>query len=82
VRAVLRKSKLVILDEATAHVDADTEKKVQTLLASEFKTSTMLKIAHRLDTLTDGSVDRIIVMRDGRIVEQGRVEDLGENSQF
>jgi ABC-type multidrug transport system fused ATPase/permease subunit len=47
----LRHSCVVILDEATANIDVVTEQKIQTLIAEEFKSATMITIAHRLNTI-------------------------------
>ena len=66
-RAILRQSRLVILDEASAHLDEKTERKMQMLLLEEFRSATILKITHRLSTLKES--DSIVVMRDGRVVE-------------
>ena len=66
-RAALRKSKIVILDEATANIDSTTEKAVQTLINTEFKDATMLTIAHRLNTIM-GS-DKVMVLDDGMCAE-------------
>ena len=62
-RAILRKSKLVLLDEATANIDVVTEAQIQTLLQNEFKDATMLVVAHRLNTIM--SSDRILVLDRG-----------------
>jgi len=62
-RAVLRKSKVVILDEATANIDIVTEQKIQELITKEFTDSTMLVIAHRLNTIINS--DRVLVMSYG-----------------
>ena len=75
-RAILRQSRLVILDEASAHLDENTERKMQMLLLEEFRSATILKITHRLSTLKDS--DKIVVMRDGRVVEQGSYTELME----
>jgi len=66
-RAILRASKVVILDEATANIDVVTEQKIQQLIALEFKGSTMLTIAHRLNTIIQS--DRVMVLSFGKIVE-------------
>ena len=66
-RAILRKSKVVILDEATANIDMITEQKIQDLITTQFKESTMLTIAHRLNTIQ--ASDRILVLSFGRIKE-------------
>lgn len=50
-RAILRKSKVVILDEATANIDMVTEQKIQELIQTQFQDSTMLTIAHRINTI-------------------------------
>ena len=76
-RAVLRKNRVVILDEATANIDLVTEKKIQTLISEEFKECTVLTIAHRLQTII--SSDKILVMSDGRAEEFDSPENLLEN---
>ncbi len=73
-RAVYRNSDVIILDEATSHLDSKTEKKIQDGLESLGKDKTMIIIAHRLSTLKN--VDRIIVMDKGRIVEEGKFDSL------
>ena len=57
----------MILDEATANIDMITEQKIQKLITTEFQDSTMLTIAHRLNTIQ--SSDRILVLSFGRIKE-------------
>jgi len=66
-RAILRKSKVVLLDEATANIDMITEQKIQNLITTQFQDSTMLTIAHRLNTIQQS--DRILVLSFGRIKE-------------
>jgi ATP-binding cassette subfamily B protein len=68
-RAVLRDSPIVILDEATSALDSETERLVQDSLDSLFKGRTVIAIAHRLSTLA--RFERIVVMDEGRIVEDG-----------
>jgi len=73
-RAILKKNKIILLDEATANIDIVTEQNIQQLIESEFKDCTMITIAHRLQTVMKS--DRVFVMGEKRIVEQGRPADL------
>ncbi|KAJ2829261.1 ABC transporter C member 13 [Coemansia furcata] len=73
-RLLMRKRKVMILDEATADVDLETDRKMQELIRTEFSECTVLTIAHRLDTIM--SSDRIIVMEKGEIVEIGPPQEL------
>ncbi|KAE9019318.1 Multidrug resistance-associated protein 1 [Phytophthora rubi] len=66
-RALLRHFRIVIFDEATAAIDPDTDQKLQRVIRTAFARSTVLTIAHRLDTILDS--DRILVLDRGRLVE-------------
>ena len=73
-RALLRRAPLLLLDEATSALDAESEKLVQDALEALMHDRTTVVIAHRLATVR--AADRIIVMDEGRIVEEGRHDDL------
>lgn len=73
-RAIFKKPQILFLDEATSHLDLESEARIQDSLHHFFKTVTALVIAHRLTTIRQ--MDRIIVIQDGGIVEQGSFEEL------
>ena len=73
-RLLLKAPRIVVLDEATAHLDSESEVAVQRALASALAGRTSLVIAHRLSTIREA--DQILVVDDGRIVERGRHEEL------
>ncbi|KAJ1747331.1 Canalicular multispecific organic anion transporter 1 [Coemansia sp. RSA 989] len=73
-RLLMRKRQVIVLDEATADVDLETDKEIQRLIRTEFAHSTVLTIAHRLETVMNS--DRIVVMDKGRIVEVGPPQEL------
>ena len=75
-RMLLKDPAIVILDEATSHLDAESEMAIQRALADALAGRTALVIAHRLSTIV--AADRILVLEDGRIVEEGRHDDLLE----
>ncbi len=75
-RAILRNPQLLILDEATAHLDSHAEKDVQEALEPLLKERTVVIIAHRLSTIK--SADNIVVLANGLIAEQGRHKELME----
>ena len=73
-RAILRNPKIMILDEATSSIDTKTESDIQKALNTILKDRTSIMIAHRLSTIVDA--DRIIVMSDGKIIEEGNHIEL------
>ncbi|WP_462186252.1 ABC transporter ATP-binding protein, partial [Frankia sp. CcWB2] len=73
-RLLLREPGIVVLDEATAHLDSESEAGVQQALTAALVGRTSLVIAHRLSTVRDA--DRILVVDDGRIVQSGTHEEL------
>jgi ATP-binding cassette subfamily B multidrug efflux pump len=75
-RALVADAKILVLDEATASVDSYTELEIQRALARLLKGRTALVIAHRLATIR--GADRIIVLQDGRIIEEGDHDRLME----
>ncbi|XP_060675528.1 ABC transporter C family member 2-like isoform X1 [Ziziphus jujuba] len=81
-RALLRRSKILVLDEATAAVDVGTDVLVQKTIREEFKLCTMLIIAHRLNTIID--CDRILLLDGGQVLENDSPVELlsSESSAF
>lgn len=75
-RAILRNSPIIILDEATASVDVETEKQIQKAIGRLAGSRTIVAIAHRLSTIRHA--DLILVLEDGRIAERGNHESLME----
>jgi ATP-binding cassette subfamily B protein len=73
-RLILKDPKIVLLDEATAHLDAENEALVQLAFKEVLKDRTSIVIAHRLSTVREA--DQILVLNDGGIVEQGSHESL------
>lgn len=73
-RAILKNAPILILDEATSHLDSESEMLVQRALANLMEGRTVIVSAHRLSTIR--SADRILVMDGGRIVDQGNHEEL------
>src|SRR5438105_702371 len=73
-RLILKAPAVMILDEATSHLDSETETLVKEALAAAFRGRTSFVIAHRLSTIR--AADQILVVHEGRIVERGRHEEL------
>jgi ATP-binding cassette subfamily C (CFTR/MRP) protein 1 len=66
-RAMLTGASIVIMDEATASVDADTDARIQRVFRAEFKDATCITVAHRLNTIMDS--DLVLVMDNGKVNE-------------
>ncbi|CAN7974906.1 unnamed protein product, partial [Ixodes persulcatus] len=77
VRALLRKPRLLVLDEATSQMDGDTDQLIQATLREGFAQCTQITIAHRIHTVLDH--DKILVLSDGCVLEYGTVADLLSN---
>jgi len=75
-RAVLRRSAIIILDEATASIDLETSAQIQQVMHEEMSESTVITIAHRLEAVKNA--DFCIVLGKGEIIDQGLVEDVKE----
>ncbi|ETK86029.1 hypothetical protein F441_09439 [Phytophthora nicotianae CJ01A1] len=78
-RALLRPSKVLCIDEATASIDHETERAISDAIASEFATSTVLTVAHRIQTIMH--CDRVLLLDKGRIAESGDPKELVKNPQ-
>ncbi len=78
-RAMIKKSSIILLDEATSSLDSETEEKIQNALALLTKNKTTLVIAHRLSTIL--SSDKIYVIDAGKVVAEGQHKELLENSE-
>jgi len=78
-RALLRNSKILVLDEATSAVDFETDSIIQTTIKENFKHCTVLTIAHRLNTIMDS--DRVLVLDAGKVVEFDTPSNLLRNNR-
>ena len=79
-RAMLKKSKIILLDEATSSLDAETENKIQQALSVLIKDRTAVVIAHRLSTILNS--DSIYVISNGKVIENGTHRELLSNSEI
>jgi len=77
-RAMLKKSQIILLDEATSSLDAETESKIQEAIRLLTKNRTTIVIAHRLSTILNS--DKIYVIDSGKVVGEGNHEELLKNS--
>ncbi|KAF9352690.1 Multidrug resistance-associated protein 1 [Mortierella sp. AD094] len=78
-RALLRKTKILVMDEATAAVDVETDELIQKTIRKEFKDRTILTIAHRIKTVVDS--DKILVLERGRVLEFDAPSRLLKNNE-
>ena len=78
-RAMLKKSSIILLDEATSSLDSDTEEKIQNAITLLTKNKTTVVIAHRLSTILNASM--IYVVKEGEIITSGTHENLLKNSE-
>lgn len=81
-RAVLRKNKIVLMDEATANIDIVTEEKIQALMSKAFANATVFTIAHRINTIINS--DRVMVLGEGKCLEYAdpKISTKDPNSEF
>ena len=78
-RAMLKKSKIILLDEATSSLDSETEEKIQSAINILTKDKTTIVIAHRLSTILNS--DKIFVVESGKILASGKHEELLSSSE-
>jgi len=75
-RAIVNRGSILVLDEATSNVDAESDKLMQQVIKEEFRGRTMISVAHRLDTILDSDV--VVLLESGKVREMGRPADLLE----
>ena len=78
-RAIIKKSKIVLMDEATANIDIKTEELIQQQMHQNFEDATVITIAHRLNTVYNS--DKVLVLDKGKVVEYDNPQVLLENKQ-
>ena len=78
-RAILKQSPIILLDEATSSLDAESEEIVQNAIVNLTKNKTTLVIAHRLSTINNA--DKIFIMKSGKIIDSGKHEHLIQNCE-
>ena len=79
-RAILKKSSIILLDEATSSLDAETESKIQKAINFLTEGKTTIVIAHRLSTILNS--DKIYVIDNGQVVDEGKHDELLTNSKI
>ena len=79
-RAMIKKSPIILLDEATSSLDSETETKIQEALSKLTKNKTTIVIAHRLSTVLNSN--NIYLVDSGKIIDQGKHEDLLSKSRL
>ena len=77
-RALLLNTKILCLDEATANVDTETDSNIQQTIREEFRDRTVITIAHRINTILH--CDKVIVLSEGRLREEGTPDELVSQS--
>ncbi|CAD8116510.1 unnamed protein product [Paramecium sonneborni] len=76
-RAILKKAKIILIDEATANIDLETEEKIQKAISIAFKDCTVITIAHRINTIM--KCDKILIIDNGHLIESGPSKELLSN---
>ena len=79
-RAILKKSPIILLDEATSSLDAESEEVVQNAIKNLTKNKTTLVIAHRLSTIHNA--DKIFVIKKGNLIDSGNHKELIESCDY